>query len=43
MLGAATGKAHLPRFSSVGTESDVGYLNCIGMVDRCRRLAKKGG
>ena len=43
MLSAATGTARLPRFSSVlGIESccEVVDLSRLGMVDRCRTLAK---
>ena len=46
MLGAATEKARLPIVSLVvGTSSccEVDDLSCLGMFDRCRRLAKKGG
>ena len=43
MVGAATEKSLLPRCSLVlGTEScsEVDDLTWLGMVDRCRRLAK---
>ena len=41
MMGAATEKARLPRFSLVlGIESccEVDDLNCLGMLKTCRRL-----
>ena len=42
-LGAATEKAHLPKFSFVlGTISlcEIDDLSCQGVFERCRRLAK---
>ena len=41
MMGAATEKARLPRFSLVlGIESccEVDDLSCLGMLEKCRRL-----
>ena len=46
MLGAAAKKGRLPILSLVlETEScsEVDELSCLGMLDRCRRLAKNGG
>ena len=46
MIGAATEKARLPRFSFVlGIESccEVDDLSCLGMLEKCRRLARYGG
>ena len=43
MIGAATEKARLPRFSlALGREScgEVDYLSCLGMLEKCRRLAR---
>ena len=43
MIGAATEKARLPRFSFVlGIERccDVDDLICLGMLEKCRRLAR---
>ena len=43
MMGAATEKARLCRFSLVlGIESccAVEDLSCLGMLDKCRRLAR---
>ena len=43
MIGAATEKACLPRFSLVlGIESycAVDDLSCLGMLEKCRRLAR---
>ena len=43
MIGAATEKACLPRFSFVlGIESccEVDDLSCLGMLEKCRRLSK---
>ena len=43
MIGAATEKARLPRFSFVlGIESfcEVDDLSCLGMLEKCRRLAR---
>ena len=43
MMGAATEKARLPRFSLVlGIESccEVDDLSCLGTLEKCRRLAK---
>ena len=43
MTGAAKEKARLPRFSFVlGMESccDVVDLSCLGMLEKCRRLAR---
>ncbi len=43
MIGAATEKARLPRFSLVlGIESccEVDDLSCLGMLEKCRRLAR---
>ena len=43
MMGAATGKALLLRFSLVlGIEScgEVDDLSCLGMLEKCRRLAR---
>ena len=42
-MGAATEKARLPRFSLVlGIESccEVDDLSCLGMLEKCRRLAR---
>ena len=42
-MGAATEKARLPRFSFVlGIESccEVDDLSCLGMLEKCRRLAR---
>ena len=41
-LGAATEEAHLPKLSFVlGTIScEIDYLSCLGIFDKCRRLAK---
>ena len=41
MMGAATEKARLPKFSFVlGIESccEVDDLSCLGMLEKCRRL-----
>ena len=46
MMGAATEKARLPRFSLVlGIESccEVDDLSCLGTLEKCRTLARKGG
>ena len=46
MMGAATEKARLPRFSLVlGIESccEVDDLSCLGTLEKCRRLARLGG
>ena len=43
MMGAATEKARLPRFSFVlGIESccEVDDLSCLGMLEKCRRLTR---
>ena len=43
MMGAATEKAHLPRFSLVlAIESccEVDDLSCLGMLEKCKRLAR---
>ena len=43
MMGAATEKARLPKLSFVlGIESccEVDDLSCLGMLEKCRRLAK---
>ena len=43
MMGAATEKARLPRFSLVlGIESccEVDELSCLGTLEKCRRLAR---
>ena len=44
MMGAATEKARLPRFSLVlGIESCcevVDDLSCLGTLEKCRRLAR---
>ena len=43
MMGAATEKARLPRFSLVlGMEScsEVDDLSCLGMLEKYRRLAR---
>ena len=43
MMGAATEKACLPRFSLVpGIESccEVDDLSCLGMLEKCRILAR---
>ena len=43
MMGAATEKARLPRFSFVlGIEScsEVDDLSCLGMLEKCKRLAR---
>ena len=43
MMGAATEKARLPRFSLVlGIDMccEVDDLTCIGMLEKCRRLAR---
>ena len=43
MMGAATENARLPRFSLVlRIESwcDVDDLSCLGMLEKCRRLAR---
>ena len=43
MMGAATEKARLPRFSLVlGIESccEVDDLSCLGMLEKCRRLGR---
>ena len=43
MMGASTEKAHLPRFSFVlGIESccEVYALSCLGVLEKCRRLAR---
>ena len=43
MMGAATEKARLPRFSFVrGIESccEVDDLSCLGIIEKCRRLAR---
>ena len=43
MMGAATEKARLPRFSLVlGIESwcEVDALSFLGMLEKCRRLAR---
>ena len=43
MVGAATEKARLTRFSFVlGIESccEVDDLSCLGMLEKCRRLAR---
>ena len=43
MMGAATEKARLPRFSLVlGIESccEVDDPSCLGMLEKCRRLAR---
>ena len=43
MMAAATEKARLPRFSFVlGIESccEVDDLSCLGMLEKCRRLAR---
>ena len=43
MMGAATVKARFPRFSFVlGIESccEVDDLSCMGMCEKCRRLAR---
>ncbi len=42
-MGAATEKARLPRFSLImGIEScfEVDVLSCLGMLEKCRRLAR---
>ena len=41
MMGAATEKSRLPRFTLVlGIESccEVDELGCLGMLEKCRRL-----
>ena len=46
MMGAATENARLSRFSFVlGIESccEVDDLGCLGMLEKCRRLARQGG
>ena len=46
MMDAATEKACLPRFSLVvGIDSCCGVddLSCLGMLEKCRRLARQGG
>ena len=46
MMGAATEKERLPMFSLVmGIESccEVDDLSCLGMLEKCRRLARYGG
>ena len=43
MMGAATEKARLTRFSFVlGIEScsEVDDLSCLGMLEKCKRLAR---
>ena len=43
MMGAATEKARLPRFSLVlGIESccEVDDLSCLGTLEKCMRLAR---
>ena len=43
MMGAATEKARLPRFNLVlGIERccEVDHLSCLGMLEKCRRLAR---
>ena len=42
MMGAATEKARLPRFSLVlGIScSEVDDLSCLGTLEKCRRLAR---
>ena len=43
MMVAATENARLPRFSFVlGIESccEVDYMSCLGMLEKCRRLAR---
>ena len=43
MMGAATEKARLPRFSLVlGIEScgEIDDLSCLGMLEKCKRLAR---
>ena len=43
MMGAATEKARLSRFNLVlGIESccEVDDLSCLGMLEKCRRLAR---
>ena len=43
MMGAAKEKARFPRFSLVlGIESccEVDDLSCLGMLEKCRRLAR---
>ena len=43
LIGAATEKARLPRFSLVlGIKSccEVDDLSCLGMLEKCRRLAR---
>ena len=43
MMGAATEKTRLPRFSFVlGIESccEVDDLSCLGMLEKCRRPAR---
>ena len=45
-LGATTEKARLPKLSFVlDTISccEIDDLNCLGIFERCRRLAKYGG
>ena len=45
MMGAATEKARLPRFSLVlGIESccEVDDLSCLGTLEKCRRLVVEG-
>ena len=46
MMGAATENARLLRFSLVlGIESccEVDDLSCLGMLEKCRSLARQGG
>ena len=40
-LGAATEKSRLPKLSFVlGTSCEIDDLSCLGIFERCRRLAK---
>ena len=46
MIGATTKKARLPRYSLVlGIDSccEVDDLSCLGMLEKCRKLARLGG
>ena len=43
MMGAATKKARLPRFSlvlGIGSCCEVDDLSCLGMLEKCRRHAR---
>ena len=46
MMGAATEKARLPRLSlvlEIESFCEVDDLSCLGMLEKCRILARLGG